>query len=261
MATNQANLTAYPLYTPIDVTTGDHIWPTRWSDLCFARASQPDSKHSGQRRGYCDTLTNDKYAALSCTPVLWNHRQVEGTFHVTEAAVVTNWAIDSAHSSLEFAVKHMVFATAKGRFGEFSGTIAFDPNNISSSSVDVEIDVSSVTTSQVQRDGHLNSADFFDTENFPKASFKSTSVTGSPEHLKVVGDLTLKDVTKPVTLDAEFLGQGVSPFGVHVAAFSATTKINRAEFGLTYNSALETGGVLIGEDIKLSIELELNPAG
>lgn len=180
---------------------------------------------------------------------------------MTETAVATTWAIDAAHSSLEFAVKHMVFATAKGRFGEFSGTVEFNPDNVGASSVVVEINVASVTTSQAQRDGHLNSADFFDTEKFPTATFKSTSVTGSPEQLKVVGDLTLKDVTKPVTLDAEFLGQGANPFGVDVAAFSATTKINRAEFGLSYNAALETGGVLIGEDIKLSIELELNPAG
>jgi polyisoprenoid-binding protein YceI len=177
----------------------------------------------------------------------------------TATAAATTYAIDAAHSSLEFAVKHMVFATAKGRFAEFSGTVDFDPSNVEASSVDVTINVASVTTNQAQRDGHLNSADFFDTETFPTATFKSTSVSGTPDKLKVVGDLTLKDVTRPVTLDAEFLGQGVNPFGQTVAAFSASTKINRTEFGLSYNAALETGGVLIGEDIKLSIELEMNP--
>ena len=179
---------------------------------------------------------------------------------MTDTTTATTYAIDTVHSSLEFAVKHMVFATAKGRFADFSGTIDFDPANVSASSVDVTINVSSVTTNQAQRDGHLNSADFFDTGKFPTSTFKSTSVSGSPDKLKVVGDLTIKNVTSSVTLDAEFLGQGVSPMGQTVAAFSATTKINRGEFGLNYNAALEAGGVLIGDDIKLSIELELNPA-
>jgi polyisoprenoid-binding protein YceI len=178
----------------------------------------------------------------------------------TTTATATTYAIDTVHSSLEFAVKHMVFATAKGRFADFSGTIEFDPSNVEASSVDVSINMTSVTTNQAQRDGHLNSADFFDTEKFPAATFKSTSVSGSPDDLKVEGDLTIKDVTRPVTIKAEFLGQGVNPFGQTVAAFSGATKINRGEFGLNYNAALETGGVLIGEDIKLSIELELNPA-
>jgi polyisoprenoid-binding protein YceI len=178
----------------------------------------------------------------------------------TATRTATAWVVDGAHSSLEFSVKHMVFATAKGRFGEFAGTINFDPENIEASSVDVEIDVTSVSTNQAQRDAHLHSADFFDVEKFPVAIFKSTSVTGTPDNLKVTGDLTIRDVTRPVTLNAEFLGQGVNPFGQTVAAFSATTRINRTEFGLTYNAALETGGVMIGEDIKLSIELELNPA-
>ena len=177
----------------------------------------------------------------------------------TATAAATTYAIDAAYSSVEFAVKHMVFATAKGRFAEFSGTVDFDPSNVEASAVDVTINMASVSTNQAQRDGHLNSADFFDTETFPTATFKSTSVSGTPDKFKVVGDLTIKNVTRPVTLDAEFLGQGVNPFGQTVAAFSASTKINRTEFGLNYNAALETGGVLIGEDIKLSIELELNP--
>lgn len=181
-------------------------------------------------------------------------------FTMTDTAVSTTWAIDAAHSSLDFAVKHMVFATAKGRFAEFSGTVDFDPANVAASMVDVEINVASISTNQVQRDAHLNGPDFFDTSLFPTATFKSTAVSGSPDKLSIVGDLTIKGVTQAVTLDGEFLGQGVNPYGVSVAGFSATTRINRAEFGLTYNSALEAGGVLVGEEIKLSIELELNPA-
>ncbi|MEJ7837458.1 MAG: YceI family protein [Thermomicrobiales bacterium] len=179
---------------------------------------------------------------------------------MTDTAVSTTWAIDAAHSSLEFAVKHMVFATAKGRFAEFSGTIDFDPANVAASAVDVEIKVASISTNQAQRDAHLNSADFFETDVFPTATFKSTAVSGSPDKLKIAGDLTIKGVTRAVILDGEFLGQGVNPYGVTVAGFSATTKVNRAEFGLTYNAALEAGGVMVGDDIKLSIELELNPA-
>ena len=178
---------------------------------------------------------------------------------MTDTAVTTKWTIDAAHSALEFAVKHMVFATAKGRFGEFTGEVVFDPRNTPASSVNVEIDMTTVTTSQAQRDGHLNSADFFETEKYPTATFKSTSVSGTPDDLNVSGDLTIKDVTSQVTLIAEFLGQGVNPFGVQVAAFSAKTTINRSDFGLNYNAALETGGFLIGDEIKLSIELELNP--
>jgi polyisoprenoid-binding protein YceI len=180
---------------------------------------------------------------------------------VTDTATkTTTWTIDTAHSSVEFAVKHMVFATAKGRFGQFSGTVNFDQDQIEASSVEVEIDLASVTTNQAQRDAHLHSADFFDVEKYPTATFRSTSVSGSLDDFTIDGELDLHGIVKPVTLKGEFLGQATNPFGVTVAGFSATTKINRTDFGLTYNSALETGGVLIGEDIKLSFELELNPA-
>jgi polyisoprenoid-binding protein YceI len=178
----------------------------------------------------------------------------------TATSTVTAWAIDNAHSVLEFAVKHMMFATAKGRFTGFSGTVQFDPANVGVSSVNVEIQTASISTGDEKRDGHLKSADFFDVENHPVATFVSTSVSGQPDDLTVVGDLTLHGVTKPVTLKAEFLGQGQNPWGVPVAGFSATTKINREEFGLGWNAALEAGGVLVGAEVKLSIELELNPA-
>jgi len=180
---------------------------------------------------------------------------------VTDTATkTTTWNIDTAHSSIEFAVKHMMFATAKGRFGEFSGTVEFDEADITNSSVEVTIQVASATTNQEQRDAHLRSADFFDADNHPTATFKSTSVSGTPDDLKIAGDLTIRGVTKPVVLDAEFLGKGVTPYGTPVAGFTAKTKINRTEFGLTYNAALETGGVVVGEDVRLSIDVELNPA-
>lgn len=176
------------------------------------------------------------------------------------ATQTLTWNIDTAHSSIEFAVKHMVFATAKGRFAEFSGTVDFNEDNIADSSVEVTIQAASVTTNQPQRDAHLRSADFFDADNHPLATFKSTRVSGKPDNLKIEGDLTIRGVTKPVVLDAEFLGKGMTPFGYLAAGFSAKTKINRTDFGLNYNAALETGGVLVGEDIRLSIEVELNPA-
>ncbi len=170
----------------------------------------------------------------------------------------TVWTIDNAHSAVEFAVKHMMFATAKGRFGTVSGTISLDNENVANSSVDVTIDATSIDTRDEKRDGHLKSADFFDVENHPVITFKSTQVEPKGDDLKVTGDLTIRGVTQPVVLDAEFNGQGTNPWGAQVISYSATTKINRKEFGLTWNASLETGGVLVGEDVKISIEIEAN---
>lgn len=181
---------------------------------------------------------------------------------MTETATTptTTWAIDTAHSSIEFAVKHMVFSTAKGRFTDFSGTVTFDPANVAASSVSVEIQTASIATGDEKRDAHLKSPDFFDVENIPVATFSSTAVSGTPDDLVIDGHLTLHGVTRPVTIKAEFLGEGASPFGFKVAGFSGSTKINRTDFGLTWNAALETGGVLVSEDVKLSFEIELIPA-
>jgi polyisoprenoid-binding protein YceI len=174
------------------------------------------------------------------------------------ATATTVWTIDNAHSAVEFAVKHMMFATAKGRFGTVSGTISLDNAKVANSSVDVTIDTTSIDTRDEKRDAHLKSADFFDVENYPAITFKSTKVEADGNDLKVTGDLTIHGVTRPVVLDAEFNGQGTNPWGAQVISYSATTKINRKDFGLTWNASLETGGVLVGEEVKISIEIEAN---
>ncbi len=168
----------------------------------------------------------------------------------------TTWNIDTAHSVLEFSVKHMMFTTAKGRFSEFSGTIQFDPENVAASSVEVTINPASITTNTADRDAHLRSADFFDVENYPQATFRSTRVSGSADDLVIEGELTIKDTTRPVTLKGEFQGTGVNPWGVQVAGFEAKGKFNRKDFGLNWNQALESGGVLVSDEVKLSIDVQ-----
>jgi polyisoprenoid-binding protein YceI len=175
----------------------------------------------------------------------------------TEAGTKTTWAIDAAHSTAEFAVKHMMFSTVKGHFSGINGTITLDEQNLANSSVEVTIDASSVNTRDEKRDAHLRSADFFDAEQYPTMTFASTRVEAKKnDHFTVYGDLTIHGVTQPVALDASFNGKGVNPWGQEVAGFSAETKISRKSFGLTWNVGLEAGGVLVGDDIKISIEVE-----
>ena len=168
----------------------------------------------------------------------------------------TTWTIDPAHSVLEFAVKHMMFTTAKGRFEDFAGTLVFDEQNVENSSVEVTIQTASIATNTADRDAHLRSADFFDAEQFPTATFRSTSVKADGDDLTVNGELTIKGVTKPVTLKAELEGRGVNPWGVEVIGFEAKGKFNRKDFGLNWNQALESGGVLVSDEVKLSIDVQ-----
>ncbi len=169
----------------------------------------------------------------------------------------TTWQIDAGHSLVEFAVKHMMFTTTKGRFGQFSGVINYDEANLAESNATVEIVAASVDTRDEKRDGHLRAADFFDTENYPTITFSSTRIeSGGGESFKVYGDLTIRGVTKPIVLDAELTGRGKSPWGQEVIGFSATTKFKRSEFGLEWNATLETGGVLVGDEVKIAIEIE-----
>ena len=183
---------------------------------------------------------------------------------MTDTATTTatrTWTIDLAHSMVEFSVKHMMFSTVKGLFTDFSGTIELDDQDIANSSVDVVIQAASIDTRDEGRNAHLKSADFFDVETYPTITFKSTSVEPKDdEEFNVTGDLTLHGVTKPVVLKVEQTGRGMSPFGFEVAGFSAKTKISRKDFGLNWNAALETGGVLVGDEIKISIEIEAVPA-
>lgn len=170
---------------------------------------------------------------------------------------MAQWNLDPAHSSADFTVRHMMVTNVRGSFGNLSGTINFDPDNLGASSVDATIDVATINTGVADRDNHLRSADFFEVEKYPNITFKSTDVevTGD-DSAKVTGDLTIRDVTNSVVLDVEFLGQGGSPFGDTRAGFEATTKINREAFGLTWNQALESGGVLVGKDIKVSLNIQ-----
>jgi len=169
-----------------------------------------------------------------------------------------SWQIDPAHSLVQFSARHMMISTVRGRFDKFSGTIDFDENDPTTATIDVAVDIASVNTRDQQRDDHLRSPDFFDAENYPTVTFKSTRVEKVDDsHGRIFGDLTIKDITKEVVLDAEFAGVAKSPWGMTVAGASATTKLNREDWGLTWNQALETGGVLVGKEIKLNIEVEL----
>ena len=170
---------------------------------------------------------------------------------------MANYTIDPAHTATNFTVRHMMVTNVRGGFDKISGTLQYDAANPAASSVEVTIDAASINTGVVDRDNHLRSADFLDVANYPTISFKSTNVEAKNEtHAKVTGDLTIHGVTKSVVLDVEFLGQTASPFGDTRAGFEATTSINREDFGLTWNVALEAGGVLVGKDIKLSIDAE-----
>lgn len=169
----------------------------------------------------------------------------------------STWAIDPAHSLVEFAVKHMMIATVKGRFTGVEGTITADPDDLSQTEVSVRIDAATVDTREQQRDEHLRSADFFEVETFPEITFASTDVTHvSEDEYKLTGDLTIRDVTRPVSLDVTFNGSGKDPWGNQRLGFSAEGKVNRKDFGLTWNTALETGGFLVGDDVKISIEVQ-----
>lgn len=170
---------------------------------------------------------------------------------------MATWNIDTAHSAIHFSVRHMVVSKTRGRFGKWSGQIQLDNDNFEKASVAIDIDPASVDTADAQRDGHLRSADFFDVEKFPKATFKSTRVTGNGDgKLTIAGDLTVHGVTKSVTLNATYEGTGKDPWGGERIGFSATTTINRLDFGVSFNKALDAGGVLVGEKVELNLEVE-----
>ena len=168
------------------------------------------------------------------------------------------WQIDNAHSEVTFSVRHMMISKVRGRFNSFRGTIDLNEAEPARSTVNVEIDVDSIETRDAQRDGHLRSADFFDVANYPLMTFVSTRVEPTSNNTgRIVGDLTIRGVTREVVLDVEYAGQSKSPWGSTSAGFHAETKINRKDWGLNWNQALETGGILVGEEVTITIELEL----
>jgi polyisoprenoid-binding protein YceI len=171
---------------------------------------------------------------------------------------LTAWTIDAAHSQVGFAVKHLMISTVRGRFGAVSGTVTFPEGDYADGQVDVTIDAASIDTREDKRDAHLRSADFFDVEKFPALTFKSRRVQDvNGETFQLVGDLTIKDVTREVVLDVEVEGFQKDPWGNQKAGFSASTRVNRKDFGLTWNQALETGGLLVGDEIKISLDIQL----
>ena len=174
----------------------------------------------------------------------------------TETAVRT-WNIDAAHSIAEFAVRHMMVSTVKGRFGSLEGAIEGDVANPTASSVRATIDVASIDTHDPQRDAHLRSDDFFNAEKYPHITFSSKRVERvDDEKYRVVGDLTIRGVTKEVVLDTEFEGQVRDPWGNQRAGFTATTQINRRDFGVNFNAALETGGLVVADKVKITLHIE-----
>ena len=167
------------------------------------------------------------------------------------------WKLDASHSSIEFAAKHMMFTTVNGRFAEVVGTIDTNGDAPDSAAVRVTLKSASIDTRSDQRDGHLRSADFLDVENFPKLTFTSTKIAGTKDRFTITGDLTIRGTTKSVTLDATYEGAGINPWGGERLGFSADTKIDRREFGLTWNQALEAGGILVSNEIRIHIEAQL----
>jgi polyisoprenoid-binding protein YceI len=170
----------------------------------------------------------------------------------------TRWTIDATHSHVEFSIRHLMIATVKGRFGELEGTVELDDVDPANTRVEVSIAAASVDTRVAQRDAHLRSPDFFDVERFPTLNFKSRRTTAvAPDRWTTVGDLTIHGVTREVSLDVTEQGRQTDPWGGRRAGFEARATIKRSDFGLTWNQALETGGVVVGDDVKISIDVEL----
>lgn len=169
-----------------------------------------------------------------------------------------SWSLDTAHSKVGFAVKHMMISKVRGEFTNFEAEIDIDPQNLSNSSVEAQIDVSSVDTSNADRDEHLRGEDFFGAEKYPEITFKSTEFqSGDDGSVELTGDLTIRDVTREVTLTGQQQGPAKSPWGDEVIGYNLTGQINRKDFDLTWNQALETGGVLVGKTVEIEIDAEV----
>jgi polyisoprenoid-binding protein YceI len=170
----------------------------------------------------------------------------------------TTWAIDPVHSSVEFAVRHLMITTVKGRFTDVQGTVVLDDANPADATAEITIAVASIDTREPQRDAHLRAADFFEADTYPTITFRSRSVRAvSSEGFKLVGDLTIHGVTREITLDVTAEGRSKDPWGAKRAGYSATTKIKRSDFGLTWNQLLEAGGVAVSDDVKITLDIQL----
>jgi polyisoprenoid-binding protein YceI len=174
----------------------------------------------------------------------------------TLAPAVSTWQTDPKHSTAEFAVRHMMVTTVKGHISGIEGTIRFDEMDPTRSSVEVSLDAATIDTREPQRDAHLRSGDFLDAERFPTITFRSTRIESAGDRYKLAGELSIRGVTKEVVLDAGFEGRQRDPWGNERAGFTGETVIDRRDFGLTWNQALEAGAVLVGNDVRISIELQ-----
>lgn len=170
------------------------------------------------------------------------------------------WNIDPAHTNVGFTIRHMMVSKVRGNFSDFEGTIEGNPEELENTTIHFKVGIASISTNNEDRDNHLRSADFFEAEKYPNMTFQSTNIEKvNDNEYKLTGNLTIKDVTKETTFDVELLGKETNPWGVPVVGFEASTKISRKEFGLTWNQALETGGVLVGDDVQINIDLQVNP--
>ncbi len=170
----------------------------------------------------------------------------------------TTYKIDPAHSNAQFVVRHMMITNVRGGFRSVTGTAVYDSDHPENSKVDATIDVNTINTNDDQRDGHLKSPDFLDAAQYPTITFHGKKISGQPGDLKITGDLTIHGVTREVTLDVDGpTPEGKDPFGNTRIGASASTKIKRSDFGLNFNAALETGGVLVGDDLKIELEVSL----
>ena len=169
----------------------------------------------------------------------------------------TKWALDATHSELGFKIKHLMISNVSGRFNSFDVTAETATDDFSNAGITASIDVASIFTNNEQRDGHLRTGDFFEIEKYPNIVFKSTSVKKDGDDLELTGDLTMKEVTKPITIKVEFAGITKDLYGNTKAGFSFAGKLNRKDWGINFNAALETGGVMLGEEVKFEGEIQL----
>lgn len=171
--------------------------------------------------------------------------------------MATTWAIDPSHSEVTFKVKHLVISTVTGAFNTFEGSVTTQNDDFDGAQASFSLDVNSINTNSTDRDGHLKSGDFFDAEQYPKLTFSNGVLSKNGDSYTLQGDLTIRDITKPITLDVELGGIAKDPWGNTKAGFEITGKIARKEWGLNWNAPLETGGVLVGEEVKLALNIQL----
>lgn len=208
-----------------------------------------DGQQTGSKQGI-DTSSSDVHSGRNKKQELREDVARKGECDMA-------WKLDGSHTKLGFAVRHMMITTVRGTFATPTLDLSFDPSDLSKSKVKVTVDTASVNTGEAQRDGHLRSADFFDVENHPTLTFVSTSVKRKGEDLELVGDLTIRGTTKSVRLTGEVHGPAKDPWGANRFAFSLAAELDREEFGLKWNQALEAGGLLVAKKVKLEVDAQL----